>query len=179
MLDYQLFQLIISALTTGETVMGIAGTPIAQNFQPTQQGVNTAPTIFIHKISDRRYGFLQRTDVWDVDTAAFIHTESQQYESVFQISTLSTQNPATDTQYTASDMANFCAAIMQSSATIAYLQSNNVGIEKISDIRNPYFSDDRKRNEASPSFDFTLTHKQIIATSTPIIDATVINLYEV
>lgn len=247
--DNVLFPLIINCLTLGEAAMNITGTPIAQSFQPTQQGANTAPTIFIHKISDRRYGSMLRSDSWQpVQSAAFtgaisgtvltvsaiasgainvgdilsglgipsgvaiaslgtgtggvgtynlsqsvtassesmttatmtmVHIESQQYESTFQISTLATQNPKTPTQYTASDIANFCAAIMQSSVTLATLLENNVGIERITEVRNPYFKDDRARNEASPSFDFVLTHKQIITTTTPIISATEFDVYEV
>lgn len=180
MLDNALFQLIITALVNGETLMGLAGTPIAQNFQPTQQGVNTQPTVFIYKVGDKSYGFLKRTDLWDSNTSTMVHTESQQYESTFQISTLATQNPKTPNQYTASDIANSCMAIMRSDATRAYLLQNGVGIERPGpETRNPYFPDDRKRNEASPSFDFVLTHKQIITSSVPIVDATVINLYEV
>jgi hypothetical protein len=179
MLDNQLIALVISTITAQEAAAGIPGTPIAQAFQPTQQGVNTIPTAYIYKIGDRRYGSLRRSDCWNTETSQMVHTEEQQYETTFQLSTLATQNPATPTQYTASDICNLCAAILQSSVTIQTFEANNVGIERVTDVRNPYFLDDRQRNEACPSFDFVLTHKQIITSTSPIISSTTVDIYEV
>jgi hypothetical protein len=179
MLDNPLFTLLIQILIAGEATAGISGTPIAQSFQPQQQGVNSEPTVYLHKLFDKRYGSVFREDVWDANTSTMVHTESQQYETTFQLSALSTQNPATPAQYTASDLCNLCASILQSSVALATLKANQIGIERITDVRNPYFSDDRGQNEASPSFDFVITHKQIITSSVPIINATTFNVYEV
>jgi hypothetical protein len=167
MLDNQLIALIISTLVAGETTAGITGTPIAQAFQPTQQGVNTEPTAFIYKVGDHRYGFLARSDVYDSGTERIVHTETQQYETTFQLSALSIQNPATPSQYTASDICNLMASIIQSEAAVATLQAQGVGVERVTNVRNPYFLDDHDRYEASPSFDVVLTHKQIITSVTP------------
>lgn len=172
MLDNALISLIISTIIAGEVTAGIPDTPIAQAFQPTNQGVSTQPTAFIYKIADHRFGFLGRSDVWDANSATMVHVESQKYETTFQISVLSIQNPATPTQMTASDMCNLIAAILQSSVSIQTFQDQGVGIERITDVRNPYFMDDRNRFEASPSFDIVFTHDQIISSTTPIIDQT-------
>ena len=177
MLDNALITLIIQTLIAGESVAGIPGTPIAQAFQPTNQGVNTAPTAFIYKISDRRYGFTGTSDVWNPDTSTMDHVETQTYETTFQLSTLATQYPQTPMQYTASDIANLCAAIIQSDLAIATFQAQGVGIERVTDVRNPYFNDDRGQNEANPSFDFTMTHHQIITSSAPILQSVAIKLY--
>jgi len=177
MLDNALITLIIQALTAGETAAGIPGTPIAQAFQPTQQGVNTEPTAYIHKLFDHRYGFLQRTDVWT--NPNMVHTENQKYETTFQLSALATQNPASPTQYTASDICNLCAAILQSDQARVTFGAQGVGIERVTDVRNPYFDDDRGQFEASPSFDFVLTHNQIITTEIPILQPTEVNIYEI
>jgi hypothetical protein len=103
----------------------------------------------------------------------------QQYESAFQISGLSTQNPADPNQLTASDIVNLAASIMQSRTTVATLEAQGVGVLKITEVRNPYFSDDRQRYEASPSFDFSLTHKQIIVTAPPILSGETFKIYPV
>jgi len=108
-----------------------------------------------------------------------VYTEIEQYETTFQISGLSTQNPANTTQLTASDIVNYASYVMQSLATITALEAQNVGILRILDIRNPYFSDDRVRYEASPSFDFTLTHKQTIITVQPVITEFEVQLLDV
>ena len=177
MLDNALITLIIQVLTAGEVAAGISGTPIAQAFQPTQQGVNSEPTAYIHKLFDHRYGFLQRTDEWTDDE--MVHTENQKYETTFQLSALATQNPATPAQYTASDICNFCAAILQSDQARTTFQTQGVGIERVTDVRNPYFEDDREQFEASPSFDFVMTHNQIITTIIPILQPTVVDIYEI
>lgn len=246
MQDNAIIAILISSIVAGESAAGIPGTPIAQAFQPTQQGVNTVPTAYLYKIGDRRYGFVGRSDSWQpVQSASFtgsvtgsvltvsalssgainvgdvlsgtgvpanvtvasrgtgtggtgtynlsaslsvsseamttatltmVHTETQQYETTFQFSALATQNPATPTQYTASDVVNLIASILQSSVTIAALQAHGVGIERITDVRNPYFLDDRDRYEASPSFDVTVTHKQVVVTTTPIVRSTEIQI---
>lgn len=176
MLDNQLIALIISTLVAGEATAGIAGTPIAQAFQPTQQGVNTQPTAFIYKIADKRYGYPRWEDVWNPDTSAIDHVESQQYETTFQLSALATQNPKTPNQYTASDICNLCAHILQSAAGVQTLQAQGVGIERVTDVRNPPFQDDRSRFEFNPSFDFVVTHKQVISSTTPILQSTEIQI---
>jgi hypothetical protein len=176
MLDNQLISLVIGTITAQEAAAGIPGTPIAQAFQPTQQGVNTGPTVYLYKVGDRRYGFAGRSDVWNQTSSTMVHTETQQYETTLQFSALATQDPATPTQYTASDLLNLIAYTLQSSATVAALQAQGVGVERITDVRNPYFTDDRDRFEASPSFDVVLTHKQTVTTSTPILQSTEIQI---
>lgn len=176
MKDNELIALIIRTIIAQEAIAGIADTPIKQAFQPTQQGVNIKPTAYLHKIGDRRLGYPYSADLWDSEAGEMVHTEIQQYETMFQISTLATQNPNTPTQYTASDILNLIAYILQSANTVAMFESQGVGILRISDIRNPYFVDDKQRHEASPNMDFTLTHKQIILSTMPIIDATEIDI---
>ncbi len=177
MLDNALIAIVISTIIAGESAAGIPGTPIKQAFQPTLQGTNTQPTAYLYKIGDRRVGFVSRSDVWETDR--MVHTEQQIYETTFQISALATQNPKTPTQYTASDILNLIASILQSSVTIASFEAEGVGIEHISEVRNPYFLDDRQQNEACPSLDFTISHSQIITTTTPVITETVLNILTV
>jgi len=179
MLDNALITLIIQILISGEATAGIENTPIAQAFQPTQQGVNTQPTAFIYKIDDYRYGSLLREDIWDPVHSRFNHIESQQYETTFQLSTLATQDPANQSQYTASDICNLCASILQSDVAIKTFQASGVGIERITRVRNPNLIDDRDRNEFNPNFDFVCTHKQTISSTTPVLQPTEIAIYEV
>lgn len=186
MLDNQLISLIISTIIAQEAGAGIPGTSIKQAFQPTQQGVNTAPTAYMYKIGDKRIGLPQRSDIWRPDDPAdpqgpgiMIHTEMQQYQTIFQISALSTQDPANTTQKTASDILNLIAYILQSSPTIQILADQGIGILNVMDVRNPYFEDDRQRNEASPSFDFILTHMQVVSTIGQEIDEVEFNILTV
>ena len=179
MLDNPLITLIIALILAGETAMGIPGTPVQQAFQPTQQGTNTQPTAFLTKLFDKRIGGQQVSDAWDEGTSRMISTRKQLYETTFQASALSVQNPADQTQKTASDILNLVAAILQSPETIAAFQAQNMGILKISDVRNPYFTDDRDRFEASPSLDFTISHSQVLVLTGNPIDHTELNILPV
>lgn len=252
MFDYQLFELIISVLQGANASYGISGLPVVQSYQPTMQGVNTQPTIYIQKIpGDHRHGWRSATDNWNPTTAAaftgsvngnvltvtavssgtiavgsalsgtgipggtiiaslgsgtggtgtynlnndvvppvasesmttapasMVHTETQNYESTFQLSALVKPNPSATNQMTASDIVNACAAVLNSVAAITLFEAQNVGIERITEIRNPFFMDDYDQWEASPNFDFVLAHQQIITTSTPIVSDFELDMYRV
>ena len=179
MLDNVLIPLVIATILAGEVAANIAGTPIAQAFQPDLQGMNSNPTAYLHKIGDSRVGYVARTDLWDHVNSVMVHTETQQYTTTFQISALAQQDPATPTQYTASDILNLIASILQSSATIAALEAHDVGVLHISEVRNPYFTDDYQRNEAAPNLDVTFCHKQVVTTQTPIVSEYVFQILEV
>lgn len=180
MLDNQLIQVFYPIITVGLTNAGYSGVTLKQANQPTQQGINlTSPAVYFYKIGDRRYGHVYRNDKWDPVSSTMIHTETQQYETTFQISSLVLQDPTNTSAYTASDLVNSVAQIMQSSNTIQTLWDNNIGILRITDIRNPYFVDDRDQFEASPSFDFVLTHEQTSTIVDPVIDFTVLNINRV
>lgn len=179
MLDNQIIAIVIATIIAGEATAGIPGTPIKQAFQPTQQGVDTAPTAYIHKLGDHRYGYPLYSDIWDEVHSKMVHTESQQYETSFQISALSTQDPANTAQYTASDILNFIASILQSASVVASLQTQDLGILRISDVRNIPFIDDRDRNEYAPSLDFVIQHKQTIISEVPIVNIMEIGLYPI
>jgi len=178
MLDNQLIQLFRPLIQNGLISNGYPNVTVKQNYQPTQQGVNTGPTVYFNKISDRRYGFLKREDVYNTNTNQMVHTESQWYETTFQISALVIQDPK-NISYTASDLVNIVAMIMQSDATRIALLNGGAGIYRITDVRNPYFLDDQDRWEASPSFDFTLTHEQVSSIIDPSTNSVVPGIYRV
>ena len=184
MYDNQLVQLIITVLQAGFVANGFTtdngnAVAIKQSYQPTTQGVNTQNTIYLFKIGDHRYGWTGKTDVWDQDTETEVHTERQWYETMFQLSALALQNAADVNSKTASDLLNIAAAIMQSDATLAALHAQGVGILRVTDVRNPYFTDDKDRYEAAPSFDFTLEHEQVIISSSPVIEDVEFNIQRI
>lgn len=171
MLDNPLITLIKSTIEAGEALAGIPGTPIKQAFQPTQQGVNKGPTAYLTKVLDNPIGFTARSNVFDPIKNEEIHTELQQYESTFQISTLSTQDPTDQTQYTASDILNLIAQILRSDASLAALQAQSIALINVGKARNVPFIDDRQRHEFSPTFDFILAHKQIVTSEVVVLQS--------
>lgn len=171
MTDNQLIQLFLPIIQAGLIADGFTNVQAKQANQPTQQGANTGPTVYFFKLNNKRYGFLGRWSKWDTITSKMVHTESQYYECTFQVSSLVRQSPYTPNQYTASDLVNEVASIMQSDNTRTILNNSGVGILRVTDVLNPYFVDDKDQFEASPSFDFTLTYQQSRVTTDPVIQS--------
>lgn len=171
MSDNELIKLFLPIIQNGLFLLGYSSILVIQSDQPTQQGIIFGPTVYFKKLGDKRFGWFGVSDVWDEINSKQVRTYLQFYETTFQINALVLQNPSNPLQYTASDLINDVAFIMQNSDTIERLQQFSVGILKVSEVRNPYFKDDRDQFEASPSFDFTLQHKQTRITSVPVIES--------
>lgn len=183
--DKQLFKIIRDLLVAGFAATTTPPSPIPtglevkQANQPTQQGVPVGPVIFMTKLPDNRYGFRGTSDIWDAEAQKKYHTETQQYESTFQLNCLITQDPTDTAQPTQIDVLNYAAYIMQSDATIRTLQAQGIGIERVSQIRQTPFQDERDRFEYSPSFDFVLTHKQSVTSEIDVLQSIELNIYEI
>lgn len=178
MIDNSIIKELITVLKSGFTGLSLSVT-VKQANQPTQQGVVSTPVIYISKIGDRRIGSPQKEDKYDEEILTMVHTETQVYETTFQINALSTQNPSNTTQHTASDLINFAAYILQGESALVSLRAKNIGVLRVTDIRNPYFVNDSDQFQASPSFDVTLTHKQVIITTAPVVVSTEYNVQRV
>lgn len=175
MQDNQLIKLIIATVKAGlPTEWTTLNAEVAASYQPTQQGVTTNPAAFLFKIGDVRYGFLKRHSEWVPDGSeaggAMVHTESQWYETTFQISTLVLQTATNVNQLTASDLCNTVAGILQGDAGREAMQAQGVGILRVGAVRNPSFTDDRDRFEYSPNFDFTVTHERVRLSTNPVVE---------
>lgn len=158
--DFDLNRHVRGALAAG----GVTG-EIVQNNQPGQRGRPTGPATLFEKLYDRRYGSLRREDRLDPDEPlGVIHVETQVYHSTFQVNALA--EPGTPT-VTASDLVNRAAAAMQSDAGLSYLLAQGLTVYRITDVRNPPFMNDQGQFERVPSFDFVLTHEQIMISKAP------------
>lgn len=185
MTEKQLWILITSVLQAGLTAAGFNATnpnaagfvEVRQGAQPTLTGRPAGLAVLFNEIGGNRYGWVQRTDVVPV------HTESQKMESTFQISALAPQDVSSltwATDPTAKDLVTRAAAIMQSSATIAALQAQHVGIYRVREVREVYFQNDRDQQETIPSADFTLSWNLVdTATVEPIVPPIVAHDYPV
>lgn len=184
MLDLQLQTLIKTILVDGFIALNIT-VEVDQNYQPTQQGANIDPTIYFFDVGpDKRYGFTEKKDVWipatPPDTGGLMqHTESQWMESMYQFSALATQNPADLNALTAKDLLNYAAYILNSDVSQATLQSNGVGMERITQIRSVPFVNEKGLYQKNPSFDVVFTHQQIITTTVPIVTSTEYQIHRV
>jgi len=167
--DNDVIRVFLPLLNTALNATAYAPVTIVQSYQPTQQGVDSDPQVYFFKTGHRRYGFLKRFDQWNDISQEMEHVESQWIESQWQISALLRQNPATPNQFTASDLVNEVAAILQSDTIRIALMNEGIGILRIENVSNPYFVDDFENFEASPSFTFTLTYQNSRVSTNPIV----------
>lgn len=168
--DKQIAALFVTnVLPAIQATSGLSGVKLARNFQSRQQGASNSPYVYFLKLSDKRYGHVYRKDEFDVLSGDFTHTEIQVYESIYQFSAWVPQNPENTTALTESDILNTVSGIMQSDAIIAAFRAQDVGILRVTDVRNPYIVDERDLYEAVPSFDVTLTHKRTNVSTIPAV----------
>lgn len=160
MLDNQLIKIFYPIIKQGFIDFGLGSVIVRQSYQPTQQGTETTPSVYFFKVSDKRYGSPAKDSFYDSGLDEQKQVYRQLYETTFQISALAAQDPKDTNSLTASDLVNITSEILQLDSTIEELKDNDVGILRITDIRNPIFTDDRDQFEESPSFDFTLRHFQ-------------------
>lgn len=163
-------------LAVMQATTGLSSVGLARNYQPTQQGAATGAYVYFAKLFDRRYGHVERREVWNQTAGAFDHVERQQYETTYQFTAMVPQNAASATELSESDILNRVSGIMQSDAMLAAFQAAGVGILRVTEVRNPYMLDDRDLYEAMPSFDLVVTHKRQTVTTLPAVvtyDATI------
>ena len=183
--DFDIAELIIQVLRTGLDALGLNAIGIKQQYQPRQVGIESGPTLYFFKVVAPRYGFPSRKDVYQSDSNRFRHTETIWRTPTYQISgySIRTQQRFRDLGFaptrhnfnrgnfsgtlpllTASDIVEMAADVMQTGSTRLALLARNVGIIRITDVRESYFSDERRRYEQNPSFDFQLSYRHTITT---------------
>lgn len=160
MTENQMYTALIATINAGLTLAAVADVDVRQAYQPSITGRPPSPAILFSNQPSQRYGFLKRDDVWDLTTQTMTHIETQVMTTTFQCGALAEQNPSADpaTALTAGDLVSRAARILQSDAGREQLRAAGLGILRITEIRAPYFKNDQDTFEASPSFDFTLTH---------------------
>lgn len=177
--DNAFLALIIPVLGGGLLDAGVSGIKVKQSYQPTQQGAESGPAAYLHKIGDVRRGSAAVSERWDAGQSAMIRTETQQMETTWQMDARVPQNPADETALTPADVVNAAAMVMASRSVREVLTANGLGILRITDVRNPFNTDDSDRQAAAPSFDFTITHEQVLTTTVPTVETTEFRLARV
>lgn len=178
--DKELFALMRStALPMIQVQPGLSAVAMSRKFQPRQQGAASGPIVYFVKLFDHRHGSPKREDLIDGSGTIFGHTERQLMESTFQLTAWIPQQPEDVTALTESDVLNIVSAIMQSDALIGVFWDAGVGIQRVTDVRNPYFTDDRDRFEAEPSFDIVFSHYRNLVSTLPTVDAYEANINRV
>lgn len=155
-------ELIIAFASPVETTMTALGTTIqiVSAYQPETQGTETTATIYFSKVADKKIGMAKILKSFNHTSNKFDKSHVQRYESTFQVEAVVRNTTASD--LTNSDILNMVAIIMNTDEYIQTIASSGVKILRITDIRNPYFKDEREQFQAMPSFDFTLVYNRAI-----------------
>lgn len=159
--------------------------PVVQKRQPTQEGIPTQNTLFFEKLFDHEYGWPGMSSEYVAPTApatqgTYAKAEKQWVETTFQVSALAIQDPSDLSVPTASDIVNFAKRYINSRPVIYALKPVGVSILRVSEIRNPSFTDDRELFESSPNFDVVLQHNGSLTWSvsaTNIVEGQVVEDY--
>lgn len=180
MRDNEIWAALIEAFDLGFAGQGRPDIGALQAEQPTAQGAATGPALYLTKLGDRPLGSPERTTSPDPDNVlGVIRREAQVYLTTFQATGVFKQEAGDVAGFTASDVANLGRAILQMEATMDRLRAAGLGMLRPGDVRNPYFVNGEGNFEASPSFDFTLTHEQVTFSKTPAATVTAFRQYPV
>ena len=167
MTTYELFKFVKEKVDAYlATNPAYAGLDLGQSFQPTSQGAEANQQLAMELIIDRKIGWPQRKEIWNDANQDFDHRELRQMESDFQMSALVLEDPQQPQLPTARDILVDVSTFLESTEFIEMLEEQDMGILRVTEIRNPKFENDQSDFQASPSFDFTLTHKHITITGT-------------
>lgn len=158
----------LSALVRAQLLRFVpAGTEVIASYQPTQQGRPDGMSVGFSHISETREGWPAITEKYEEGTGDFLHTETQIVLTTMQAWALSPQDPRDTSRPSAKDLAQLAASALNSVMVRKALKAQQVSILRIGEVRNPFFENDRKQYEASPSFDFQLCWQRSIVSRTP------------
>lgn len=154
-------QMITTALLNGVSVLGAVD--VVQKDSPTQQGTNSAPTAYFERVFDIGRGMPIVKNEYSPDTGLMTETTVRLTETTIQISALSWQDPTNPVVVTAADIVQYINTYFQAPSVRAVFLKNGLNMLKVTDVRNPWFENDRNQFEAMPNFDFVLTHQRSIS----------------
>lgn len=141
--------------------------PVVQLNQPSSQGRDGAGAVYFTFLFDKRFGWPKQESRYNSVNDNFDHIETQNMISNVQISVLWPQDVTDDTRMTQKDLADLLCMAMSGATTRKQFWMQNVGFLRITDVRNPYFGNDREQFEAMPSFDIQFTHNQVYTEVVP------------
>lgn len=179
MQDNALIALLIATIRDGLTAQGRAGIAVKQAYQPTQQGADSGPTVYVHKVMDKRRGSPGKSARWDAGTLAMIQTETEVLETSYQVQALARQNPADTTAPTAADLLRMVSNVLQSDYALSRLRAADVGMLSIPSLTNTPTLNDKQVWEYAPLLEFTVTHQDVTVWTIPAATGIEFGIYRV
>lgn len=178
MTDNQLTILLRAQLLAGFARLGITCEVLGNN-QPTTQGRIAGPVLYFSAINEQRYGWQYARTEYKPLTQELEREESQWLRTTYQVTALSPQDPSNLLLPTPKDLLRAASIIINGQSFVQAIHAQGVGVERVTDLRNPYFVNDNGQFEASPSFDFTVTRKTAIIQEQPAFESVECNFTRV
>lgn len=166
-------KLIRAELLKGLARYGAIDIPVKQGYQPTTQG-RLDKCIYFWALPDIPEGWQYRKHKTD-EAGQISTTETQIIATSYQVGALIPDDPSDANQKTAKDITVLARMIVQSQPFVIAMTKADVGVRRPSEVRNPQFVNDQDQYEFQPSFDFTVTHKQVIIQLTDSIESVELN----
>lgn len=161
--EKQLYTALTQPLIELLNAFGVDDLPFAQANQSTAQG-RLLRCAYLSRVTTEPRG-------WQSQRTRQGNTSMGQYQQdTYQLMVTSPNDPANPTQLTAFDLANTLRMLVQSPQYIAALHRVNIGIQRPTAIRVPYFQNEGEQYEAHPNFEFTVSYKTSIILSENEID---------
>lgn len=169
--EFQVFSLVVSQLTAAFAEQGKT-VPVAQSYQLQNEG-RQDNTVYFYSVVTPALGWQGRRYRVDLSRNELIRDERQVYAMFLQIFALWDDGHQ---DMAASDVVAMARQLVASSRFTAALAKQGVFVERPTDVRNPFFTNDRDQQEASPSFDVTLSFTRTIEQVSPAVDRVEFNM---
>lgn len=137
---------------------------VKAGFQSTKQGREENMVIFF-TINESGHGWQGRN--YNVQGKNANHQENQLSEKTYQVQALVSDLG----NYTAGDITAIVRMIVNSLPFVTALRKQNIGVQRATGIRRPYFLNDQGNYEQNPSFDFNVTFTRSLFPDTAAISA--------
>jgi len=187
-LNVHLMALLSPRATSDPVLSQFGAMKFLQNYDPTQQGRNDTAVVYFVKVGHRRYGWKRARAIY-VETiptppppapiGTMRYEEMQIIEQRYQFAALVPQDNSRPLLPTSADVLDAVAGIINSDRFIAELRARGISVLRITDVRNPYTSNDRDHFEAEPSFDVVFSHQRSRADVEPVVIGYDLNIQRV
>lgn len=168
MTENELVVLVRQALLNGLAEVGYGGVAVAGSNQPTTQGKSKDPTIYFSFLHAQREGWQYRKHAPMTGTE-----ENQNVACTYQFMSFAEVDPTNINAPTDADYADAASMVFLSITAIQYLMTHGIGVRRVTEVRHPYFSNEKDQFESYPSFDVTFTFRKTLRR--PVVNINQIN----
>lgn len=151
--ENQIWADIMTLINGGLAYFNITGWTVRQGQLPTKTTVNK-PTIYIDRITSRRYGWQKKKDY--VENGQMKHKESYIQELRFQVSSIKKRNVEIIDNMTSADVSNYLVSYLSSTYGLKVIRDLGYQPLRTVDVGEPAFINDSDNYEKNPNFDISL-----------------------